>query len=295
MADELSPAELSSLFREIVSLSAEKVVFTGGEPLLRDDLVDVAHAFREADPSRRICLCLISNGMSIDAEAALWVARAFDQVRISVDGPETVNDELRGGGAFQGAMRAILHLRNAGLEPSVSMTVTAASLPHLPGFLTWLLDEILVTDFHLAPFRPIGRGAEHPALVCSWREAQLAVADFWRRRFGPPLRLGTTDAYTLVGCRNCGIGSYINIQPDGGVYPCHVLSVPEFRLGNVRGMGLTEIVRNSSILRQLENLDFIRLAEAKGPSGCSFKDAVCLGEIYRDAPEVLLDRLKGSP
>lgn len=282
---ELSPNEFSLLFKEILSLAAKKVVFTGGEPLLRTDLFDIALAFREADPSRQIRLCIVSNGILIDARRAYRIAQVFDEVRISVDGPLEVNDKLRGKGVFQGAMKAIHYLRSAGAHSSVSITVTAVNLPYLSDFLSFLFQEKLVTEFHLAPFRPVGRGAEHSDFVCSWREAQLAVADFWRSHFGAPSRLGEADAYKLVGCGNCGIGSYINIHPDGSVYPCHVLSVPEFFLGNVRQTKLLDIVWESSTLKRLRDLDFKHLTRSSERLKQLLNNAICLGEVYRDAPE----------
>lgn len=44
-------------------------------------------------------------------------------------------------------------------------------------------------------------------------------------------------------CSNCGVGSFLNIMPNGDVFPCHVLTQREFRCGNVREDGLLEICR----------------------------------------------------
>lgn len=282
---ELSPSEIRPLFEQILLLAPQKVVFTGGEPLLRMDLFDIALAFRELDPNKQIRLCLVSNGTLIDARTGYQIAQVFDEVRISVDGPIEVNDKTRGKGAFQGAMKAVQYLRSSDAHLCVSITVTAVNLPYLSQFLSFLLENKLVTEFHLASFRPVGRGAEHPDFLCSWRDAQFAVADFWRARFGAPSRLGGAHAYKLVGCGNCGIGAYINIYPDGSVYPCHVLSVPEFFLGNGRETTLLDIVRESSTLKRLRNLDFRHLTRSGECLKLLLNNAVCLGEVYRDAPE----------
>lgn len=294
MQSEMSLAELGTLFRDIVLLRPQKLVFTGGEPLLRRDIFDIARLFHQIDPERHIRLCLMSNGTLVDASVASSIAQYFDEVRISVDGPEEVNDKLRGKGSFRKAMKAIHILNSLGMYPGVSITVMKPNAACLPSFLTFLLKQKSVTEFHLSPFRPVGRGAGHPEFVYPWREAQLLVARFWQQHFGIPSRLREANSYSLMNCRNCGVGSYLNIHPDGSVYPCHVLSVPEFLLGNVRQSSLLDIYRGSTLLRQLRELDFSRLAETSDRVKQLLGNAICLGEVYRDAREELSDLLQTS-
>ncbi len=286
LESELSLDELRLLFKEIVSLAPQKVVLTGGEPLLRSDLFDIAHAFREVDPDKQVCLCLISNGTLIEKQNVSLIAQTFDEVRISLDGPREVNDRLRGNGTFDGAVKAIHNLHSAGTYPGVSITVTTENVPHLSGFLSFLLREGVTTEFHLAPFRPVGRGALYLDLACSPREARLAVADFWQRHFGIQSGFAeAADTVNLASCGNCGVGSYINILPDGSVYPCHVLSVPKFLLGNVRQTKLSTIIQESTLLKNLRNIDFTQLKGGSDRLKQLLTNAICLGEVYRDATE----------
>jgi len=120
----------------------------------------------------------------------------------------------------------------------------------------------------------------------------LVVADFWRRHFGTPSRF--TEApnnINLASCGNCGVGSYLNIFPDGSVYPCHVLSVPKFLLGNVRQTKLSAIVKDSATLKHLRTLDFSQLKGGSERLKQLLSNAVCHGEVYRDAPEEVLQLL----
>ncbi len=287
MQGEMSLAELRRLVVDVAGLKARKLVFTGGEPMLRADLFEAAAAFRQTDAGHHTRLCLITNGLLIDGQTAAKITESFDEVRISIDGPEEVNDRLRGCGSFGAALLAMRSLRDAGLAAGVSVTVTALNLPHLVGFLSFLLDEERVTDFHLAPFRYFGRGAGHPELLASWREAQEAVATFWRPRFGDPSNLVFSDDHSLVECGTCGVGTYINVHPDGTVYPCRVLSIPRFCLGNVNRDALPSIIENSQILRWLRELDFLEPAAADGHLAHLLEEAMCVGEIL---PLLLADR-----
>jgi len=292
MENELTLDELKSLFKEIASIKPQTLVFTGGEPLLRKDLFDMAKAFRKTDPNKTIRLRLISNGTLINQENAQRIAYAFDEVRISVDGSRPINDKIRGTGAFQSAMNAIHNLKEAGLYPGVSITITRLNINHLQSFLSFLLQEKFITDFHLSPFRPVGRGASVKNLEYPWRKAQLVVADFWQKQFGAPSKLKEAEAYRLMNCRNCGIGSYINIHPDGAIYPCHVLSVPDFLIGNVRTQSLSKMPLESTLLKTLHSLDLSQIAGASKRLTHLLENAICLGEVYRDAREELMTLLK---
>lgn len=290
MESELSFAELSDLFRDIVLIAPRRLVFTGGEALLRKDLVDLAHAFRTKDPQHQISLCLMSNGLLIYDDTAGNIAHVFDEVRISIDGPREVNDRIRGEGSFDAAIGAIHCLRNAGMCPGVTITVTGENIGHLESFLSFLLEKEYVTDFHLAPFKPVGRGSGRADLICSWGDIQLAVAKFWHRNFGTPLNLERTEAHSL-SCRNCGVGSNLNIHPDGTVYPCHVLSVSPFLLGNVRKTRLSKICRSSPVLKRLRDVNLSEEAAANPRIRKLLDNANCLGEVYRDAPTELIGLL----
>ena len=182
--NELTLKELSSLFEDIATLSAQRVTFTGGEPLLRPDFFEIAKAFWKANPRKRVRLFLISNGSLIEKTEAAFIAKMFDEVRISVDGPREVNDKLRGDGTFDGAMKAIDRLKNAGIFPSVSITVTNQNVDSLSEFLSFLLREKVAVAFNLVPFRPVGRGAYHTELKFPLNKAKSAIVDFWQSHFG---------------------------------------------------------------------------------------------------------------
>jgi len=292
MESELSLDVLESLFRDVVLLRPQKLTFTGGEPLLRSDLFDIAQLFRSIDVDKQTNLCLISNGTLVTRENAIRIARAFDEIRISIDGPEDINDRLRGKGSYHKAMTAIQQLLEAGIHPSVSITVTVDNSSCLPSFLSFLLEEIFITDFHLTPFRPVGRGAQHPELAYPWNEARSLILQFWQKHFGTPSLLKKADDYTLRNCGTCGVGTYLNIHPNGDVYPCHVLSVTEFLLGNVKRSSLLDIYQNSPLFKRLRNLDFTTLFQTSEHLRLLLANAVCLGEVYRDNRQEIDDLIK---
>jgi len=287
MKKELHFSELLSLFKEIVLIRSKKVIFTGGEPLPRKDIFNLINNFRKMLYDKKINLCLMSNGLLIDNKIALKIVELFDEVRISIDGPPEVNDILRGNGSFRSAVNAIKNLKNAGISPVVSITMTSLNLSMLKDFLSFLLDELFITSFHLSILKPSGRNLDHPELKCSWEKAQQIIADFWQNRFIKSSLPENRRRSALINCGNCGVGSHINILPDGSVYPCHVLSVPKFCLGNIRKTDLSKIIFESDILRFLRSINFTELAKSNNYLNNELKNNICLGEILQKEPDLL--------
>jgi len=287
MSEELSTVEMQRLLTDLVFLSPQKIIITGGEPLMRQDIFELIGRFSRIPGRKKIHLCLMSNGILIDNEAALKIASLFDEVRISVDGPPDVNNRLRGDGSFKGAIKAIVNLKNAGASPGVSITVTSINLPGLGDFLSYLMDELLITNFHLSMVKPFGASLNHPEFYCSIDEAAEVIGDFRESRFGKSGLYEKRSRPVLQGSWNCGLGNHINILPDGNVYPCHILSIPEFFLGNIRKEEICKIVLGSGKLAYLRSIDFSELIEADNHLRDILKKGTCFGEVYLKEPGLL--------
>jgi radical SAM protein with 4Fe4S-binding SPASM domain len=159
----------------------------------------------------------------------------------------------------------------------VLVTVTSISVPELKELLCFLIAKG-ITRINLNPFRPIGHGVDHPDWDAAPSEVDGAVRRAWDECCrGQPIPQGLANPAIHT---NCGIGSFITIMPDGDVFPCHALMIPEFHCGNVRQQCLIEICRHHSLLDKLRGLDFHQLA-------CQDKHLVpltglniCLGSIF---------------
>ena len=112
-------------------MKPQKVVFTGGEPLLRMDIMDQIRGLRDADPGHHVLRCLNTNGHLMTPELARNLVGLVDEVRVSVDALPERNDSLRGRGSFEAAMKALDDLHAVGFEPKALVTVTLISLPDL--------------------------------------------------------------------------------------------------------------------------------------------------------------------
>jgi MoaA/NifB/PqqE/SkfB family radical SAM enzyme len=168
--NELSTAELNALFTEAEELGIHSIVLTGGEPLLRDDILDVVAKHR------RILFFLITNGSLVTPEIAGHIARSGNTVLlVSIEGFASNTDQRRQPGTHDIVMRAFTSLRKAHAVFGFVATNTTANTSQLAtdefidqmvaigcavGFFTeyvpcgpnpkpeWVLDEAARVAFH---------------------------------------------------------------------------------------------------------------------------------------------------
>lgn len=284
MPNEMSTDALALLWPEMARLSPEKVVFTGGEPLLRTDILELLRGLRDADPDHRITRCLNSNGHLVTPEMAHSLVGLADEVRVSLDALAPRNDAQRGEGNFAAALRALETYYNLGFEPKVLITVTRQSLPDLEDLVCFLVQRKFIR-LNINGFRPIGRGTAHGDWSVTAVEINASLARAWARCYpdrAAPSELPEMDEFQC----NCGVGRFLNIMPNGDVFPCHVLTQREFCLGNVREESLTHICRRSGLLGQLADLNFKEMAQEEPRLQTLSQRGTCMGNIFPSTGEL---------
>lgn len=116
---------LLPILAEAHRLGTEVFYFTGGEPTLRDDFLELARFVLE-----RAKLILFTNGLTITEELAAALAPHRDRlvVQVSIEGPdEATNTPVRGKGSYTKAMVGVRNLLREGIRVGVSTTPTGIS------------------------------------------------------------------------------------------------------------------------------------------------------------------------
>jgi radical SAM protein with 4Fe4S-binding SPASM domain len=246
-AGELSTEE----WKRIIRLFKEEAKipffsFTGGEPLLRPDLEELASHAR----SLGLRVNLITNGsLALPERAVSLKAAGIDTAQVSLESPEpAVHDALCGVvGAWERTVAGIASLREAGISVQTNTTLTALnrdSLLGLPAFLA----SIGVARFSMNLFIPAGRGLGADDLFVSYSEAGAAV-DAVRRaahEAGRTFFWYSPTPYCLynpiargLGNKSCAAADgLLHVNPRGEILPCS--SWPE-SLGSLLESGFGEL------------------------------------------------------
>jgi radical SAM protein with 4Fe4S-binding SPASM domain len=196
--EDLTTAEAIALLDEMAACGVRVVIFSGGEPMLRADLLElVAHASEIG-----IAPQLSSNGVHIDAEAAAKLAAAgVAYVGISIDGLRDFNDAYRGmQGGFDAALHGLTCAKAAGMRTGLRMTLTARNADRINPMLE-IACAADVDRFYVSHLLYSGRGARMAAEDLSRADARdlleglFASADsLLEQRVGTRIVTGANDS-----------------------------------------------------------------------------------------------------
>ena len=156
-ADELSTDEALALIDDLAAFGAPVLLFSGGEPLVRPDILTLArHA-----TGLGMRVVFSTNGTLIDARmAAEFKAIRLSYAGISIDGMEVVHDRFRAcPGAYQRSLAGIRHCRDAGVKVGLRVTMTKDNVGEIPAIFDLMEAERIprICLYHLVY---CGRGAD---------------------------------------------------------------------------------------------------------------------------------------
>jgi radical SAM protein with 4Fe4S-binding SPASM domain len=247
---ELSTQEAKSLIRQTADAGVPTFIFTGGEPFVRRDLLELAAYARSCTLQANV----ITNGSYITNKNVAQVAAIFHNVTISVDGVMEAHDRSRGRGSWARAVNAVELLIAAGVNVDVNSVLTRFGLGGVDDLLA-LVGQWRVGQHRIIPQFPMGR-AGHVTEDELTEESILQLGDYLHA--AARAVSSRTESYAAEGSystrltrrNHCGAGlSEISVDPEGWVYPCKLLQYPDFRTANVRDTPLTQIFETHPVLQ----------------------------------------------
>jgi MoaA/NifB/PqqE/SkfB family radical SAM enzyme len=230
--DELTKDELDSLFFEAAKLGIYAVVLTGGEPLMRSDMIDLI------ERHRRLLFVLITNGVLVSPEVAGRIARSSNVITlVSIEGQPRHTEERRGEGSHATALRALTLLKENRACYGFATTVTTSNGMYVTN--DEFIDEMTrlgCSVGYLVEYVPCGPKArpEWVPGVPMREEIRRRVLNLRSRK---PLILVhfPDDEYGSDNrCSSAGIVSF-HINSQGEIEPCPFVSISR---ENIRQGGL---------------------------------------------------------
>jgi len=304
-ADELTTQEAKRLMDQLAEVSEFRMMaFTGGEPLVRDDLFELL-AYAQAVGFNNT---LATNATLIDDAVARDLRRYGVVIgAVSLDGFDaTTHDYVRNQpGAFEAALRGIESLRRAGIPLHINITAMEYNMDQLGPLMT-LVDELGAAILIMYQLVPVGRGrgiedaaldlGANERLIRFMVQAQrtsraimepVAGPQYWSLLLdrasihrGPFLRLAET---VFHGC-SAGRG-FVYIKPNGEVWPCPFIEVS---CGNVRQIPFARLWATSPVFQDLRE----REKRLKGRCGdCEYRRLCggCRGRAWATTGDYLAE------
>lgn len=174
--NEATNQEARAIIDDLAEYGVSSLIFSGGEPLMRDDLFDlIGYA---GDKGLRTVIS--TNGTLITSDKAQLIKKSgTGYVGISLDGIGKVNDKFRGvEGAFEKAVVGIRNCQNVGVRVGLRLTLTQSNVCELEKFFDFFqqMDIERACFYHLVPSGRGGIGAEDLTAEQSRAAIELILA-----------------------------------------------------------------------------------------------------------------------
>jgi radical SAM protein with 4Fe4S-binding SPASM domain len=156
--DTLSTDKIMDTLPKLKEGGVKFIIFSGGEPLTRRDIFDIAKGARELG----IITYLSSNGLYIKSSNAKKILDTFNYVGISIDGTEEIHDRFRGlKGSFRESIKAIELLNSFGSNKiGIRFTLTKETYSSLK-FIFELAERQNIPKIYISHLVYSGRGFDN--------------------------------------------------------------------------------------------------------------------------------------
>ncbi len=157
LPQDLTTAEAFSFIDQVAAFAKPIFVLSGGEPLFRPDIFDIARHASNAG----LTVALATNATLVDANIAREIQNAgVRRVSISFDGADApTHDLFRGKGAYDRAVAGMNYLRAQGVPYQINTTVARHNINQMPETLA-MAKAMGASALHLFLLVPVGCGVE---------------------------------------------------------------------------------------------------------------------------------------
>ncbi|SEJ92739.1 pyrroloquinoline quinone biosynthesis protein PqqE [Paraburkholderia diazotrophica] len=261
--DELSTAQWIGVLREARKLGAAQLGFSGGEPLMRDDLEElVAEAHKLGFYTN-----LITSGVGLtDARLDVLKANGLDHIQLSFqDSTQELNDFLSSTRTFDLKNRVARSIKAHGFPMVLNCVLHRYNLPHVDKIIDMALAmgaeylELANTQYY--GWAHANRAQLMPTAE-QLREAE-AVVERYRKEIGNRCKIFfVVPDYFETRPKRCmnGWGSvFLGVAPDGAALPCHsARSLPGLTFPNVKEMPLADIWYASDAFNRFRGFEWMK-------------------------------------
>lgn len=263
-----------NLLDDISTFASPVIVLSGGEPLLRKDVFDIA----KYGTSKGFRMCMATNGVLVDDEVCNKIKDSgIKIVSLSLDGSTAdIHDDFRGQkGAFEGVLKAAEYFNKHDIKFIINSSFTKRNQDDIPNVYK-LAKSLGATAWYMFLIVPTGRGEEIMKELVSeedyedilnWHydmeksEEDILVRPtcapqyyrIWHERSKSD---GLSAArrslsFSTGGGKGCiAAQSICFINSEGDVLPCSYFPMPA---GNIFGESLKDIWENSKLFEDLRN------------------------------------------
>lgn len=271
--DTLTTEQIKKTILEMKESGIKFIIFSGGEPLTRKDLFEIADFCK----ANGVITYLSSNGLYFTKSNVQKIVDTFNYIGISVDGDEATHDYFRGlKGAFKETIKAVLLANETGAKVGIRFTMTQDTIGSLE-YIFDLVEKHNIPKIYISHLVYSGRGLDNLKMDLSKEQRRVAVefilekafeyykngreieivtgnmeqdAVLFLNRFAkeyPMLKEKMRERLATWGGNSAG-RKLLNINSEGDVRPDPFFPLT---IGNIREKDFDEIWQGGELLNQL--------------------------------------------
>lgn len=219
---ELDTKVILHRIEELIAAGTKFIKFSGGEPLLRDDLGDIIEFCRR----RKIYVGLDSNGTLVKRQ--LKKIQRANEIKFSFDGPRDVHDAIRGNGVYDKVIEAVELCKRKKIKVGLRTVISKWNISQIDHVLQIAKDYEIGVDFQPADRITSGNPDKEIFLIPDESEYKKVIAFLIQKKLkGHPCINSSLSAlrhlyfwpnrkeiYCFARLSHC------YIQPDGRISLC---------------------------------------------------------------------------
>ncbi len=210
ICDDCSLEENKKIFDNISKIKIDKITFSGGEPLLYENLFELANYIKQKNSE--IKLSLTTNGQLIDDELFHRIINTFDWISFSIDSSNiNVNDEIGRGKNHLEKIIDLLDKFNNKIKLKINTVANKYNINDLENIYN-IISKYQINRWKIFRFYPLRKGKENENLFyLNESESQLVEEYVLRKqRENSKIKIHYNNLSEFTT-------SYFNIYPDGSV------------------------------------------------------------------------------
>ena len=232
--DEIGTDKAKEIIDDLSQYGAPVMLFSGGEPLVRQDLVELA-SYATGKGMRAV---ISTNGTLITREKAKQLKEVgLSYVGISLDGGEEIHDKFRGvPGSYKKALQAVENCQAEGLKVGLRFTINKRNAVEIPKLFDIIEERDIprICFYHLVYS---GRGSELVKEDLDHAETR-AVVDLIMDRTRALFEKGKEKEVLTVDNHADGPYVYYRMLKEDPKRAAEIMELLQFNEGNSTGRGI---------------------------------------------------------
>ncbi len=251
---ELSDARLMEAVAEAKELGVSFIVFAGGEPLMKPNILDITRKYPE------IMFLMFTNGLLLNDEIIKRMAEKRNVVPlVSLEGYQDDTDSRRGKGVYAQVQKSIAKLKDKGIFWGTSLTMTSDNFNEVTD--DHFIGELFNAGcklFMMTAYTPVTKETEDWVLTPQQRQDVIRVRNAFREKYAALFIALPWDEDEIGGCLSAGRG-FVHVSAEGNVEPCPFVPYSDT---NINNSSLREALQSNMLKTIRENHE--ELAEING-------------------------------